>query len=184
MKAGKFYTKLFSKSLCVLLLVISACASGDDEYSPGWVPRTYQEPEPWREQQVELPAYPQKQDLLDTRISTDGLPYTVYLDPRSLARDDDAVMRYTVVIVSSSGVENVAYEGLHCGENTYRRYAYGINGAWQELADSPWLPITGRGVYRYRKLFYRRYMCDPANPVTDAEQILARIRSAWDVTTE
>jgi len=184
MKAAKFYTSLFSKPLCVLLLVIPALASGDDEDTNTWIPETFQEPGPWREQQVELPAYPQKQRLLDTRSNTGGHAYRVYLDPLSLVRGDDAVVRYSVVIVSESGVENVAYEGLHCGKNEYRRYAYGVNEAWHELADSPWYPITGRGVYRYRKVFYRHFMCDPANPVTSVKQILARIRSHWDVSAE
>ncbi len=184
MKAAKFYSRLFTRPLCVLLLALPAIAFGDDEDSSPWIPQTFQEAEPWREQQFELPPYPQKQYLLDTRINTGELPYTVYLDQRSLALLDDGVVRYSVVIVSASGIENVTYEGLRCGKNSYRRYAYGANAAWQGLADSPWMPITGRGVYRYRKVFYRLFMCDPAHPVTDVKQILARIRSAWDVSPE
>ena len=88
-----YYPKLFSKPLCVLLLVIPALVSGDDEDADAWVPHTYKEAEPWQEQQFEIPAYPQKKRLLDTRINTGGLPYTSYLDPDSLARGDDAVVR-------------------------------------------------------------------------------------------
>ena len=84
------------------------------------------------------------------------------------------------MIVSESGAENVSHEGLHCGERKFRRYAYGVNGSWQELAGSSWQPLKGGGVYGYRKEFYRDYMCDPVNPVTHVRQILVKFRSAWD----
>jgi len=160
-----------------LLLLVSPLAGGYDEESAGWSQREFVEPAPWQEQEGGVPPYPEQDRLLDVAVDTDGQPYRIYIDPASLTMGEDQVARYTVVIISSSGVWNVSYEGLHCGERVYRRYAYGFDGQWQLLADAPWLPITGRGANRYRKTFYNVYMCSLTEPFPKAEQVLRKLRS-------
>jgi hypothetical protein len=160
-----------------LLLLVAQTATGYDEESAGWSPQTYVEPEAWQEQEGGVPAYPEQGRLLAVAINTGGQPYRIYIDPDSLTMGEDQVARYTVVIISSSGVWNVSNEGLHCGERAYRRYAYGFDGQWQPLADSPWLPISGGGMNRYRKTFYDVYMCNPTEPFPTARQVLGKLRS-------
>jgi len=134
---------------------------------------------PWQEQEGELPAYPVQENLLEVDAGTEGLQYTVYLDESSLVKGDDGVVRYTVVLVSSTGIWNVAHEGLHCGERMFRRYAYGVNRQWQPMADSPWKPLRGRGAYQYRLVFYEKFICDPTRLNQSAGQILDRFRENW-----
>jgi hypothetical protein len=165
------------RALTVCLLLVSPLAGGYGEESAGWSPRTFVEPAPWQEQAQGLPPYPEQERLLEVATSTGGQPYSIYIDPASLTMGADRVARYTVVIISSSGVWNVSYEGLHCGEQAYRRYAYGFDGRWQLLDDSPWLPVSGRGVNRYRKTFYDVYMCNPTEPFPKAGQVLGKLRS-------
>lgn len=167
---------------CLLLLVSPLTSAIDEE--TGWSPRRFIEPAPWQEQEGELPAYPEEDRLLKVATSTGGLPFRVYIDPASLVMGDDQVARYTVVIISSSGVWNVSHEGLHCGERAYRRYAYGFDGRWQPLEDSPWLPVSGRGANQYRETFYNLFMCNPTEPYPDAEQVLGKMRSATSVFDE
>jgi hypothetical protein len=137
------------------------------------------QPVPWQEQGGELPAYPVKDNLLEVDAGTEGLQYTVYLDEASLVKGDDNVVRYTVVLVSSTGVRNISHEGLHCGERKYRRYAYGVDDKWQLLADSPWKPLRGRGANHYRLVFYEKFICDPTRLNQSAGQILDRFRENW-----
>jgi len=148
-----------------------------DDAESGWEPRSIIEPEPWRELDGELPPYPVESHLIETGISSSGGPYRIYLDSQSLSVTEDQVVRYTVVIVSDAGVWNVTHEGLHCGKKTYRRYAVGMDGKWQDLPDSRWLPLRDHGVTTYRKAFYNNYLCNPSGPYPKPEQIIRKFRS-------
>jgi len=167
-----------------LLVLVSPLAAGLDEESGGWSPRTFVEPDPWQEQEVALPPYPRQDRLLDADINTGGQPYRVYIDPDSLTMGGDQVARYSVVIISSSGVWNVSYEGLHCGKRAYRRYAYGADGQWQLLDDKSWRPVTGAGMNRYREIFYDTYMCPATEPLRTADKVLRKLRSTSPVSYE
>ncbi len=169
--------------VCLLAGMAGQAAAFEDAES-GWQPHTFQAPEPWRELDSELPAYPLEENLLDTGISPSGHHYRIYLDTKSLSVAEDQVVRYTVVIVSDDGIWNVSHEGLHCGKKAYRRYAYGMNGGWQELGDSAWLPLEGEGINAYRKNFYMDYMCDPTDPYSPPEQIIRKFRSRRMVIDE
>jgi hypothetical protein len=178
MKSGLFPGNLHASVLLISLLVFMAGqAAGFEEGESGWQPRRFQQPEAWRELDSALPAYPQEKNLLDTGVSTAGRPYRILLDEPALSVTDDQVVRYTVVIISDDGIWNVTHEGLHCGEKAYRRFAYGVNGEWQALGDSPWQPLDDSGINAYRRKFYTNYMCDPASPYQQPEQIIRKFRS-------
>ena len=131
----------------------------------------------WQEQDVELPPYPASLDsLIRLNISTSGLPYQIYLDPDSLSTGEDRVVRFTTVLVSSSGVWNVTYEGLHCGAKNFRRFAYGLDDNWRPLPGSSWQPITGRGANQYRKFLYDNYLCDASERYLKAEELVRKLR--------
>jgi hypothetical protein len=177
MKSGLFPGNHFTGVLLICLLACMARqAVAFEDGETGWQLHT-QPSEPWRELDSELPAYPLEKNLIETAASTSGMPYRVYLDPLSLSVTEDQIARYTVVIVSDKGIWNVTHEGLHCGKKAYRRYAYGVNGEWQELADSPWQPLQGSGVNAYRKAFYKNYMCGIAGPYLQPEEIIRKFRS-------
>lgn len=185
MKTGLFPGKHYYAVLLVCLLACMAGqAAGFEDGESGWQPHTFQAPEPWRELDSELPAYPLEKNLIDTGVSKSGGPYRIFLDTQSLLLAEDGVVHYTVVIVSDDGIWNVTHEGLHCGKNAYRRYAYGMNGEWQELTDSPWLPLKGVGVNAYRKTFYSNYMCDPFGPYLQPNEIIRKFRSRRMVIDE
>lgn len=164
--------------ICLLVVAAPAVSAFDDEPT-GWAPAYSGKQDVWQEQEVELPAYPMKDNLLEVDAGTEGLQYTVYLDEPSLIKVDNNMVSYTVVLVSSTGVWNVTHEGLHCGERKYRRYAYGVNDRWQPLVDSPWKPLRGKGAYSYRLVFYEKFICDPTRLNQSAGQILDRFRENW-----
>ena len=86
--------------MCLLLVASSPVLAFDDEPT-GWAPAYIEEqPDNWLEQEGELPAYPEKGNLLEVDAGTEGLQYTVYLDKPSLVKGDDGVVSYTVVLVS------------------------------------------------------------------------------------
>ena len=85
-------------------------------------------------------------------------------------------MRFTTVIVSPSGVWNVTYEGLHCGERSFRRFAFGANDQWHALPDSGWQALTRSGTGRYRYVLYNFFMCNPGESRKDAGRIVQALR--------
>jgi hypothetical protein len=171
-------SRLFAGMWC-LLAVMSLPVSALEDEPMEWGHVQSDQQKAWQEQEAELPAYPVKDNLLEVDAGTEGLQYTVYLDEPSLIKGDDGVVRYTVVLVSATGIRNVSHEGLHCGERKFRRYAYGINDRWQPLTDSPWKPLRGKGANHYRLVFYNRYICDPTRLNQSARQILDRFRENW-----
>ena len=164
------------------LLLLPATGRADDTFEDGPVGGGWKDTRtPWREQNTDLPPYPTSLDsLIEFNVSTAGLPYRLYLDPASLSAGKDRVVRFTTVMVSSSGVWNVTYEGLHCGERNFRRFAYGIDGTWQALPDSPWQRISGVGMNQYRKLLYEDYFCDTGNRYLEADELVRKLRFGND----
>jgi hypothetical protein len=166
----------------VLLSVVPAITSAYEvgaEETGVWKQHHIETAESWEEQDVSLPAYPEEKNLMDLGIATDGLQYTVYLDKPSLQRGNDGVVRYTVILVPSSGIWNVSNEGLRCGEKQFRRYAYGIDGSWQPMNNSPWREVQGSGANRYRSILYDKYFCNPLRSSQSAEEMINSFTETW-----
>jgi len=164
--------------VCAIFLFFPPLVAHGDEES-GWEPKHFIEPDNWHEQTTRLPAPPEQDRLQEVPVRTGSFPYQVFIDPQSLTIGDDEVVRYTAVIISPSGARNVTYEGLHCGEQAYRLYAYLAGGQWQETQDSPWHSLRGSRTDHYRYVFYHHYMCDPERPSLKADEILGNISASW-----
>jgi hypothetical protein len=143
----------------------------------GFEPKSYPGDKKWQELAGELPPWPELNRLIELDIDTGTRGYSLKLDPRSLSVGKDRVVRFTSVMISPTGVWNVSYEGLHCGKQNYRRFAYGMNETWHELPNSPWSPLSKAGANRYRWILYNHYMCNPAEPSRDAADILRHLQS-------
>jgi len=163
--------------VCVTLPAVAGSLPVEDGPA-GFLPVIPPGDDVWKEQALALPPYPEKDRLLELEIDTGANPFRYYLDPVSLSVGDDHVVRFTSVIVSPSGVWNVTYEGLHCGEDSYQRFAYGVDREWHTLSGSSWQRIIGGGTQRYRKVLYEKYMCPPAERYRDAGQILRLLRAS------
>ncbi len=167
--------------LCLSLLTalpFSVVAEILPEDGPvGFEPKSYPSDQEWLELGSELPPWPELNSLIELDIDSGGRGYRLYLDPQSLTTGKDRVVRFTSVMISPAGVWNVTYEGLHCGEGSYRRFAYGMNETWHELPNSAWMPLVRGGVGQYRRALYNHYMCIPDEPYNDADDIRRRLRS-------
>ena len=80
---------------------------------------------PWIENETEILAVPQEDDL--ARINLGDLPpgMTLLVDTRRISvNPDDKVVRLWIVLRSDAGVDNATYEGYRCVLNEYKVYAY------------------------------------------------------------
>lgn len=158
-------------ALILTLLLAPNLSSGarvgrDDAFVPDPEtvrPSEIQEAPAWKEGRVDLPPWPRETDLVEYRPDLPGTTFRFYVDDRSLSRDPkDAVVRYTLVVESPSGTRNVSFEGIRCNlKGAYRTYAYGVDGHFEPLGPSDWLPLAEKGPEAYRKDLWRNRFCVP-----------------------
>lgn len=139
----------------------------------------------WKEQNIELPAYPDAKHYVEVPLQLAGSDLEMFIDESSLTVGADGVTRYILMLRSPTGTENLFYEGIRCSTQEWRSYAYGTNaGAWQTLGDTPWRAIRNLGVERYRMSLYRYYLCDPVTGPLSPRKALDRIRYGAPGTRE
>ncbi len=65
------------------------------------------------------------------------------VDPASILILDRRIVQYTVVITSPSGVRNIGYEALDCGNGRAALLAIGRDGqGWSPVARPDWRPVV------------------------------------------
>lgn len=129
----------------------------------------------WKEDAVVMPPYPAADELIEVDLSLSEFPFTLFIDPHSLSVGKDRVIRYTAVLRSSNGVENVSYEGIRCKHSKVQRYAYGSGGQFRPLRSRDWRYIRRDGQDRFRRALVDDYFCPL--PLGDKErQILDKLK--------
>ena len=149
-------------------------AAFDDDQGPAM---PFVEREPWKEQAVELPAWPDGRHYVAVPLQIAGSRLEMFIDEPSLTIGEDGVVRYVMLLRAPGGSESLFYEGMRCSTREWRTYAYGTSaGAWSEVPDRGWAPIRDLGVERYRERLYRYYLCDPAMGTLKRAEMLRRMR--------
>lgn len=120
------------------------------------------EGEMWKEGGVELPPYPEKADLLEFWVDDPQDRFRYFIDGKNLSVGEDRVVRYTLVIRSPTGADNVSFEGMRCDTREFKTYAYGGGrGKFRPLKAPVWEQVKLRGQYRYRLSLRKLYFCMP-----------------------
>jgi hypothetical protein len=169
--------KISALLACLLLTpaVVPGATDYDDEvYKEDAIKHHTYKPAPgseWKEQGLVLPPYPGDDALISIEVGRPDYPYMVFVDDASLSVGKDRVVRYTVVLRSKTGVDNVSFEGILCNQLQYKRYAYGANGRFHTLPVKDWAYIRSRYQDIYRAVLAEEFFCPL--PVGD---ILAEIR--------
>lgn len=149
------------RTLCALSLILS-CSSvlagwGDFEYDFD------EDKKPWQEVQSQLPAYPRADRLLPFEVSA-ASRNRHYIDDASLSVGEDGVVRYTVVVRTPGGAENVSFEGMRCDSGEHKLYAFGRSdgkgsGEWSRNRHARWKPIQARQATSYHRALFYHYLC-------------------------
>lgn len=139
--------------ILVAALLVAGCSTRPAEQSD-WE-RDNRTPAP-AEAPVELPSYPVAARLIEFDQSQ-ARDFHYLIDPQTLSVDKEGVVRYVLVARSSSGVENVTYEGLRCDTAEHRFYAFGRpDGTWSR-SRSGWRSLQqGQPLQR---VLYADYFC-------------------------
>ena len=119
----------------------------------------------WKEGAAEMPAAPQDAGLRSFDIGSTS-PNAFFVDEQSVSVGEDGVVRYTLVVRTPGGAENVTFEGIRCATGERRIYASGRkDGTWVPMKNSEWQPISVNNYNRPRAALAYDYFCDgPAGP--------------------
>ena len=156
------------KSIALLITALIALASPGSEArerafvdEPSTDRNDLPDPELWKEGGVQLPPYPKKADLLEFQVDDPQARFRYFIDGRNLSVGDDGVVRFTLVIRSTSGGENVSFEGMRCDSREFKVYAYGGGrGELKPLKAPVWERIKMNGPYRYHITLQQLYFCE------------------------
>ena len=115
----------------------------------------------WAEEGTTLPDYPDAENLLEVIVDLPGSKFRYFIDTKSLGYSKaDGIVRYTLVIRSKTGANNVAFEGMRCTTKEYKIYAFGDGkGTFRAMREPQWKPIVDTLYTRYRKDLWEFYLC-------------------------
>ena len=99
--------------ICALFLVACAGKPFKDEFAND---------KPWAEQLTQLPAYPDVKNLM--AFDAGAVTSNQHLvDTTSIKIGEDGVIRFSLVVKSSTDALNVSYEGIRCATSERKLYA-------------------------------------------------------------
>ena len=114
---------------------------------------------PWQELQTQLPPYPQDENLLPFFVSA-ATDNRFFIDRPSISVAEDGVVRYTLLVKSSTGATTVSFEGIRCSSHEKKIYALGRNdGVWSRARTSKWEEIEFKDRNRQHHMLYDDFFC-------------------------
>ncbi len=149
--------------------VMAAHQWGEDQYQ-------FEEDKPWVELQQQLPPYPKAENEVEFYVGP-ATPHHFYLDKTSINIGSDGVVRYTLVVKTAGGAENVSFEGIRCATKEWKIYALGgLNSQWAEPRKSEWRDINYQDVNRQHNRLYGDILCPDKLPARSVDEILRRMK--------
>ncbi|HHH40187.1 MAG TPA: hypothetical protein ENK50_11530 [Sedimenticola sp.] len=148
--------------------------------NPNEIIRDDIEETPWKEGESDLPPYPKEENLLEFQVDEPASRFRYFVDAASLSvGQDDTLVRYTLVIRSRNGHDNVMYEAMNCTQRQYKTFAYGTRGKKFKMMRKPrWRAIMDTRNNRYRRDLWEFYLCDfDTRKTLTREEILAAFRN-------
>lgn len=115
----------------------------------------------------EPPPYPKEQDLVAYPVASRA-DYRFLVDRRSISVDG-GIVRYTLVVRSPSGVDNVSFEALNCREREFRSYSRGAAGAKWINRATEWRRVEP-GAHPAQFVLHREYLCPHRIAVQNAAE--------------
>lgn len=139
---------------------------------------------PWQELQAQLPPYPNADTSIEFIVSgaTDN---RFFIDPKSISVGEDGVVRYSLIIRSPSGVNNVSFEGIRCSSHEKKLYAFGrADGTWSRNKYARWTPIKYEDRNRQHHMLYDDFFCPLGIIVKDTSEAIYALKRGMNPRAE
>lgn len=99
------------------------------------------------------------------------------LDPASILVLDRRIVQYTIVITSPSGVRNIGYEAIDCGNGRAALLAIGRDGqGWSPVSRPDWRPVVaGDTLNAHRRELARTWCAGSGTSDGTPRELLRRL---------
>ncbi|NJN40670.1 MAG: hypothetical protein HC807_07385 [Gammaproteobacteria bacterium] len=166
------------KAVGALLAVVAFGAAAQDQPMQDSAARSIEFKEgPGTENKIRLPAAPKQGDLIFFDAGPARRGFEHFVDGASVNVGSDGVIRYTLVIRSDMGAENVAYEGIRCVTRERKVYAHGRrDGSWREIRDPEWKKIGQAHLEGPIFVLYEDFFCPGRGLVRSAGDAIAALK--------
>ena len=118
---------------------------------------------PWIENEAEVLAVPEEDDLVEVDIDSIAPGLRLLVDKsRITVGEKDRVIRLWLWVRSNQGAENGSFEGFRCETREYRVYAYANPDRSPPVSKakrSRWLPAKSGSRSNYRTELLQDYFC-------------------------
>lgn len=156
-------------------MLVAASATAGEPWA-GWEHDYDEEKRAWKEIQAQLPAYPKAENLAPVEAGS-ATSHRFYVDTASVSVGEDGIVRYTAVVKSAGGANNVTFEGIRCETREQKLYAIGRNdGTWVRARDPRWQRIVLRDLKPHHYVLYREFFCPSAAHPTPARQAVDALK--------
>lgn len=138
------------------------------QVSDTWEPSLQAEPT-WVEMQVEPPAIPRDEDLIEFYVAPLA-SNRFFVDGASIRVGEDGVVRYVLVIRTLGGASNITFEGIRCASREVKLYAMESGGHWRKARDTAWKPVENKSLNAHHAALNRDYFCSVGQSITDGDE--------------
>lgn len=171
--SGSVFVRFFCLSLLLGAFSASVWSAGDGRNS---YPDGEKELTPQAEAEVLPPAFPKSENLIPFSVSA-PTRNQFFIDSESLAVDNDDLIRYTLIITSPSGVQNVFFEAMRCSTGERRLYATGrADDTWAASRNSQWMKIRENSLNRHHAALYLEYFCPVGVVIENVDNLRRALR--------
>jgi hypothetical protein len=130
----------------------------------------------WTELQTQLPPYPKLEEAIPVVVSS-ATDSAFFIDPKSVSVGEDDVVRYTLIVKSAEGALNVSFEGIRCGSQEYKLYAFGkTDGTWARNRSGKWTPIVYKDRNRQHTVLYDDFFCPHGIAAKDQDDVVYALK--------
>ena len=137
----------------------------------------------WEEIETQMPAFPATENLVPFFVSASS-DNKFMVDRESIGVGADGVVRYSLVVSTPSGAQNVSYEGLRCSSAERRLYAFGRSDrTWSKARSNQWTKIQESTLNRHHAALYFEYFCPGGIIVRDADEARMALRAGGHPST-
>jgi len=157
----------FSTLGLAISLALAGCAgdpleSGVDPFAPMV----------FKEGATAMPLNPPNKETIQPFYVSQQTIFKFAVDTDSILIGNDGITRYTVIITSPNGNNQIQYEGIRCDSFQWRLYGTFENSAWKENPLSSWNPIKDHAPNRYQAALAQGAFCNLSSQEKNIGNIL------------
>lgn len=143
-------------SILMLALGLALIGCAGDPLESGVDPFA---PMVFKEGTTAMPLNPPNKATIQPFYVSQQTIFKFAVDTDSILIGNDGITRYTVILTSPNGNNQVQYEGIRCDSFQWRLYGTFENGAWKENPLSSWRAIQDHTPNRYQAALAQGAFC-------------------------